>query len=430
MICIQKIWTETDNDCSFLKASIKLDKGDEQKWLDSVKNFQPQLYNRRLPLPIEADGSFTLWYKVPSEYHFSLTTERADAFVVACIYFAMVAGIDIKSDIAVTSCLLFQLNEQLIPLLCNKRTGFKRISVIANSADELHKENKFVGTGISCGVDSFSTIFLGLKESLPKDQKITHLAVFNTGSLNFYGYENIKSLESWREETVRELDYHIVEGRTVASELGLKFIFVDSNIPDLYQGCFLLSHVYRNMSCVLATQKMWTSYHYASAGEGTLFDADLRVAAGSYDIYILPAISTRNLKFYESGFDLYRMEKLNLISKYPVAQRHLNVCSYGHANCGHCTKCTRTLLNLDILGCLDKFNVAFPKMEYYRKNKYKLLTTHVREANKKDIFGYDMKMAAKEKGFKYGFKSDLYHMTYPVRIVRISIIRLLKKIFK
>ena len=427
MIHIKRIWVETIEDSAYLKGAIHLDKGDEQAWLDGIKTFLPDLYNRRLPLPLDQDGNFIMWYKVPKDYSQYLCAERADAFVVACLYFSMAAGIDIISDIPLTSCLLYQLNEQQIPLLCNEKSGFKRVSIHAPVASELEKSAEFVGTGISCGIDSFCTIMLGLKDSLPKDNRLTHLAVFNTGSLNFYGYENISSLETWREETEKELAYHIQQGNIVAHKLGLSFISIDTNIPDLYQGAFLLSHTYRNLSCILATQKMWLTYYYASTGEGVIFKPSLTVDTGLYDVSTISNISLYHLKMYTSAFEVTRMQKLEMIADHPVVQEHLNVCSHGKVNCGRCTKCKRTLLNLDILGKLDDFKHAFPDMAYYKKNRCKLLTTSVREAKRSNLFGYEMKIFAEEHGFKYGWTSDLLHLTYLLRQLRIFIIHLLSK---
>lgn len=424
MIRIEKIWKEQNSDFSYLKAELSFDVGDEKRWLEATRSFQPQLYSRRISLNLD-NHKFVMWYKVPSEYADYLCIERSDAFVVACIYFAMVAGLDIQSDVPITSCLKYQLNEQIIPLLCNERSGFKRIGIQCDTAGDLEQSLKCVGTGISCGVDSFSTILMGLKNTLPEGNKITHLAVFNTGSLNFYGYETIKSLETWREETEKELDYHVRTGKKVADELGLKFISVDTNIPDLYQGCFLLSHTYRNMSCILATQKMWGCYYYASAGEG-LFSADIRNDSGAYDAFILPNISLHNLKFYVSGFELLRMDKIKMIADNIVVQKYLNVCSYGKENCGRCTKCKRTMLNLDLIGKLDNFRIAFPDMSYYKKYRWKFFTTDIREAKANDYFGFEMRQYAKHNNISFGWKSDLLHLTYPLRRIRVWIFNLLR----
>lgn len=425
MIKIHKIWKEQNSDFSYLKAELSFDVGDEDKWLESVCLFQPILYGRRLSMDLD-NQKFVMWYKVPIEYTEYLCCERSDAFVVACLYFAMVAGINIQSEVPITSCLKYQLNEQIIPLLCNERSGFNRISILCETADDIAHLQNFAGTGISCGVDSFSTILMGLKENLPEENKITHLAIFNTGSLNFYGYENIQTLEMWREETEKELDYHIEIGKKVADELGLKFISIDTNIPDLYQGCFLLSHTYRNMSCILATQKMWGCYYYASAGEG-LFSADLRKGTGGYDAFILPNISLHNLKFYVSGFELLRMDKIKMIASNQVVQKYLNVCSYGKENCGKCTKCRRTMLNLDLIGSLDDFKQAFPDMSHYRKYRWKYITTDVREAKTSDCFGFEMRRYAKDNNISFGWKSNLLHLTYPLRRIRVWIINLLHR---
>lgn len=426
MIHIRKIWTECNGENAFLKASIILPDSDEESWLKNICEYETIMKNRRLPIEKGQDGEFILWYRVDKKYLDALCYERCDAFVVACLYFAMVAGIDIKSDVPITSRLLYQLNEQLIPIYCNANSGYKRIKVIAEPMHEIEKINAYVGTGISCGVDSFASITDHLKDSIQSDFKLTHLAVFNTGSLNYKGYENIKSLSAWWEEAEKQFDYHVEQGTKVAKELGLDFIGVDSNIPDLYQGAFGLSDTYRNNSCILATQKMWSSYYYASTGEGHVYITSLQHLCGFGDISILPNLSLDHLKFYSHGVNWGRLDKIRIIADNPTAIKYLNVCSNGHENCGKCPKCIRTFLNLDLLGLLDKFAPAFSDMDYYKKNRWKFIT-YMRESRPSNRFGYEMRIYAQKNHFNYGWKSNLFHLTLPLRKLYIGLAQLIKK---
>lgn len=424
MIQVKKIWKEIEGEYAWLKASVIITDNDEEKWLKSVCGFDKSMKNRRQPIAKSQGNEFVMWYKVEKRYADSLCFERCDAFVVACLYFAMVAGIDIQSDIPITSRLLYQLNEQLIPIYCNEDSGFKPIRVIAEPASEVEKLYSYVGTGISCGVDSFAAIVDHLRDCVPSDHRVTHLAVFNTGSLNYKGYEHIQSLKLWWEETERQFEYHCNQGKTVAKELGLDFFGVNTNIPDLYQGSFGQSDTYRNNSCILATQKMWSNYYYASTGEGHVYITDLRKLCGFGDISILPNLSLNTLTFYSHGVNWGRLQKIKTIANNPVAIKYLNVCSDGLENCGKCAKCIRTFMNLELLGLLDSFKPAFPEMNFYKKYRWKYLT-YMRESTPADRFGYEMRQYAKKIHFKYGWRSDLFHCLLPLRKLRVFIIKTL-----
>ena len=67
MIRIEKIWKEQNSDFSYLKAELSFDVGDEKRWLEATRSFQPQLYSRRISLNLD-NHKFVMWYKVPSEY--------------------------------------------------------------------------------------------------------------------------------------------------------------------------------------------------------------------------------------------------------------------------------------------------------------------------------------------------------------------------
>ena len=425
MITINKIWKEEDEKYAYLKSSINIPNSVIDMWLKSLEHIQPQIVKNRIPLPLDKDGAFVIWYKVQKEYSYGLCTERADAIIVAILYFAMVAGVDIESKIPVTTQLLYQLNHQIIPVYCNEHNRKNTIKIIAENKDEVLKLDKFVGTGVSCGVDSFHAILSNLSTSI-KDNRLTHLAVFNTGSFNFFGYENIKSLDSWRQETEKEFKYHEELGRIVATNLGLSFLSVDTNIPDLYQGCFLLSHTLRNNSCILALQKIWSSYYYASTGEGPLFDAKLNKDSGLADLLLLPNISLPNLHFYSVGFAEYRTQKLEIIVDNSVVKKHLNVCSWGHNNCGRCAKCIRTLIALDLMNKLEDYRNTFDDIDYYKKRRIKFLT-NVRESSKNDVFFQDLNNYRKCIGLEYSLLENLYHYTYPLRLIRRFIFRVFKR---
>ncbi len=422
MIEIGKIAVEHHEGQSRLVAAVRVPQDAIRVWQQRAARLDAHMKDRYRSEYLDAESRFRLWFEVEEAYADALCPERSDAFLTAILYFAMVSGEDIRCAAPVTDKLLYQIREYVIPSLCDESKGYRRISVEAEPAPEAEKVAAFVGTGISCGVDSFSTVLLHTKEKLPEAFRLTHLTLFNTGSLNFSGYAKDKPLKKWREETKKEFEERIALGKKVAQELGLKFLAVDTNIPDLYQGCFSFSHTFRNLSAVLATQKTWGSYYYASAGEGNLNRVGLTQDSSFYDPLNLMALSLRSLYFYSGGAPYTRLQKMELIADEPVVQKYLNVCSFHTTNCGRCEKCVRTLSALDLLGKREAFRSAFPDMTYYESNKYKIMA-NIAEAREDDFFRYEMKQYMERHGIRLSAKSKRYHCLLPLRKVR----RLIRK---
>lgn len=418
MIQIKHIWIEKKQGKARLAADIIVPPKAMDAWIFKCPDSgMKSRYHRDFA---DKSGNFTLWYEVDESNADSLCPERADAFVVACLYYAMVTGEDIQCKVPVTERLLYQLNEYIVPSLCQPTNEYKRIHVMAEPVRQINPLAHYVGTGVSCGVDSFSSIVMNMKESVPQSYRLTHLTLFNTGSMNFAGYSAKKNLEEWNRETDAEFEERVTHGKKVASELGLDFIAVNTNIADLYQGCFLYSHTFRNCSVVLALQKMWKAYYYASAGEPIQTNAGLTRDNGEYDLLALSGISLDNLTFYSSCLPYQRMEKIALIADNPVVQKYLNVCSFETKNCGRCEKCLRTITALDLMGKLGKFTNSFADLTYYKKNKWKLQAV-IMEATPDKPFLFDQRQYMERNNIHLQGKSLCYHYLLPLRKIWIKL---------
>ena len=74
-----------------------------------------------------------------------------------------------------------------------------------------------------------------------------------------------------------------------------------------------------------------------------------------------PLYSTSRTHIITDGDGIGRIEKVEYISDHDIALEELHVCIRGkdgsgqdEVNCSHCEKCYRTMLALDVVGCLDK----------------------------------------------------------------------------
>ena len=212
--------------------------------------------------------------------------------------------------------------------------------------------------------------------------------------------------------------YSVSEALKMADELGLSFVPVNSNISSLYQGAFLQSHAYRNCSAVLALEKLFGHYYYASAGESEKLWTGLENDA-SDNVWFF---STETVRFYMGSRERTRIEKLEFLSGYEVAKKYLHVCSNESYNCGKCGKCFRTLLILELIGKLDQFIPAFESIDFYKKKKWKKFVW-ILDKRQEDQFAADMYAYMKKNNMHIPAIARIYHYTLPVR-------RMIKKVIK
>lgn len=302
-----------------------------------------------------------VWFEVDKEYGKYLCTERSDAYVIGLLNYALRNNEDIVCEIPVTEELLYNINTILIPSLVKYAKSFKKIKVKAKSAPALMTGNA-IGTGCSCGVDSFSSIVRHIKSNY-SSLDVTHLCLNNVGAFN-------ECYEDYGPEEVKKERYKIT--KEVAKELNLELIETDSNFAsDIYQD-HSKTHTYSSTFAIYMLQKFWKVYYYASSGYDfnyfTLENNDEH-DAGIYELLSLQCFSIEGLKIYSDCGEMTRNEKLASIVDFPVAQKYLHVCLKQPTNCSkYCSKCKRTLVGLDALGKLDDFNQVFD-IEYYKNNK-------------------------------------------------------------
>lgn len=325
----------------------------------------------RLTIDIEeGEVNHLLWYEIPIAFVDYITTEVADTFVVAYLLYAMQRGYDIVPELPLSSHLLATVNEYLIPFLGRINKELYPISVVAEEYTGTF-DGKHCGTGISCGVDSLSTvIYHGIEENV-KSRKIDTLTLLNTG---YYGHDEGNSTH---------YQTYISQSENFCKEFGYNFLTVDSNISNLTRYDFLSSHTYLTCSTILLFQKYFHTYYYASGYPVFNFEPNFKDPA-YYDTFLLNCISTASLDFVSSCSIFSRIEKTKLIAAHPGVMNHLYVCLSGDAthNCAKCEKCVRTMLALEAIGHQDVIADVFDA-EIYRKNRIRYLSYMLRKRKTK-----------------------------------------------
>ena len=327
---------------------------------------QPKIINvdenhSRLSCDIYIDNDLhNVWFEVEKEYEQYLCTERSDAFVIGLLSWAMRLNHNIECVAPVTDELLYNIRTYVIPSLTKYGKTLHDIKIKANMAPALETAGG-VGTGCSCGVDSFHSILSNYNSEYP-NCKLTHLCLNNVGSFGLKDNENIEStLINTRRNVARE----------IADKLGLKVVVTNSNFADAFIQDHLMTHTYSSSFAIYCLQKLWKTYFYSSAGiDFTYFqlpDNDKYDSAHT-ELLLLNSFSHENLRLYSEGGAKTRLEKTEFIANNELAQEYLHVCLQKIHNCGKCPKCVRTMNSLYALGKLDNFSKVF-NVDYYKKHK-------------------------------------------------------------
>ena len=308
------------------------------------------------------------FYEVDSKYEEYLTPERADAFLLMVLEYAMTKSLDIECKAPVTEQLYYQLTKYFIPILSMNRKLYNNIDIIANVADEImpvELDGEFVnGTGISGGVDSFYAILSCLNKYTEK-HKLTHLVFTNNGSLSpNFDYE----------ESVNYFNLKCKEFKSLTEELNLEFLSVNTNMLELYselKGMYAINAgAVKTISIIYSLKKFFHYYWFASSFDYSKFHFS-EIGEGYYDLFTLNMLSISGLIFYSPGAEVpTRIEKTKYIANNKVVQKYLTICS--NNNCGICNKCVRTLTALYLMDKLDDFSAVY-NIEHYKKHMTMLL---------------------------------------------------------
>jgi len=267
----------------------------------------------------------------------------------------MSKGYDLVTDCSISEQLHYQINHILIPSFA-KYLYNNKINVITNATPVTIDKGFAVGTGLSSGVDSFHAIYCNSNSNI-KSYNITHLTFFNVGS---HG-------DGRDEKTMKMYKKRLNHVKKLAAELNYDLIVVDSNISDIVKVSFVKSHTFRSFSAVLALQKLFKVYYYASGYPLDKFTVSQDSTVAAYDLLNVHGLSTENTSFYSAGIEQSRIEKVSEISHFEPTYKYLNVCTRGERNCGECEKCIRTQLELYSLNKLDLYKDVFDLKKFNKR---------------------------------------------------------------
>lgn len=350
----------------------------------------------------ETIKSSDLWFETKSEYYDFLCEELIDGVAIIMLSYAMRGGYDIVSEIPISEELYYNLAYHVIPQLCSYN---KDVHPTCIKAPVVHNDfkPKAVAAGMSCGVDSFCTLFEYTEECKLENYKLTHLTYFENGAHHVAKGNDFNKMKqvfneqlAVSEKFCKEYNFELITMWSNVNEFLSKFFWMEP---------FELTHTYRNIGMAMLIQKLIRTYYYSSALNIDDFTPDLRNDSAYYEKYMIPHIRTGAFFPFSSNKAMTRLEKTVYISDFEASHKYLNVCFMSGHNCGKCKKCIRTLTTLDVIGKLEKYSEAFD-IDYYKKNKNWYYTSLCYRKGD-DIFADEILKYAKSKNITIPLKCKI-----------------------
>lgn len=336
----------------------------------------------------------TIWLAVKDEDAHMLANDVYDAFLLVPLYI----GMYYKQDLHIHGCISKRLYKNVMNylqrILCDFSDDLSRIDVQVDGFKIADGEQNITGAGLSCGIDSLSTVYDRYVKEDDPDYRINALFFFNTGWHGDYYHEGTMKLCMDR--------YNM--NKPAADELGLPFHMVDSNFHaftfSVYPQSIGRIGYLSNYSCVLglgrAMKKYYTSncfsYNQILTVGAQFHNGDFAEFSESYSV---PLIQTEKTEIIIDGCQYTRTQKTEKLADWDIAQKYLNVCevktyypSYNadnHAhNCSKCVKCLRTLIAIEAMNKLNDFAGVFD-IDTYRKHSFRYKCEVVLHRKKKSI---------------------------------------------
>jgi len=286
-----------------------------------------------------------LWYRVPACYTSGLTTQ-SDPFLVASLLAGMYYGENIQVRGTISPRLAYHLDEYQFLLNFRKPDVVHPVSIQYEHLASMEGTPTAVGTTFSGGVDSLFTVW----SHLPQNQSDPNFQV--THGIFVRGFDILH----------REIDNYrqlFNQYTKQANKIGVELIELDTNIFSVTHQRVNSSYFFGPLviSTGLALSGLFQRFYIPSSWDYY----NLQHISHASDPLIDGFLSTDTLDLIHHGSSFRRIEKVEKIADWELAQKLLWVCLNAKFeettwNCSRCEKCVRTMIPLYALGVLDKYN--------------------------------------------------------------------------
>ena len=372
MITIGRPYITKDEKRAYLRAKVNISLDTAKRYLEKTSKLVNCAWLTAVDYPpkIWNDPDNNLWFSVPKEYIGYLCEERSNAFVIALLWYAMLTESDICFEAPMSKKLYDGLTQKLIPAIM--KDVKTRISLKGPVTSDVVVGEQGVVCGMSCGVDSLYTLHIYNSDSTPTNMKLTHLIYCELD----YIFPNVMPPYGIDEIFLKEeqIDSIIVKGAaTIADRHHMPLLHFHSNLDrDFCRGGMIYSGMYRYLACVLALEKLFSTYIVSSSGNGKqVEEASIISPTQNYEDLICESLDTEKLRYMISDHTT-RTDKIRAIADDADFSDFASICysiDNGALNCGECYGCMKTIIPLDILGKLDQFGKIFDIAKYYANRK-------------------------------------------------------------
>lgn len=312
---------------------------------------------------VENEVKTSLWVKVEPQFEKYLCKDRADGFFIICLYKAIKEGYNLVSNVPVSERIYYQATSFMNRTYADTFSKHP-VQIDVPFTKEVLPCEGAVGTGISMGVDSLYTVatHCPFNPQCPPSYYVTHLVLMNAGAF-------ISSRETGDESFVKTSE----KAKEFCDRYGYSFVSIDTNIVEFIPYWQMEWHGIVNGSIILTLQKLFSTYYSSSSYKFSEFrfnPADLSQA----ELFNLMILSTDNTKFYSTGGDVLRIDKVRLLSQWEPSYDFLQVCAFYSHNCSEpdCQKCGRTMVEIDVFNALDNYAKSFD-VERYKGNPHEYI---------------------------------------------------------
>ena len=275
-------------------------------------------------------------------------TENAETILAISILPCLSVHSNMKLNREVSRQLLNSTNK-IMDIYHAWNPSFHRIDL--ENAIPVEKDNPTenrIGVFFSGGVDSFYTL-------LRNRDQITDIIFVHGFDLRLDEIGKREKASSMVRDVGAQLGKNVIEIETNLREFLDHFV----NWPLLGHGPALISagHLLAPFFKKIFISAGDTYAHIVPQGSHVLLD---------------PLWSSDSLEFVHYGMEASRVDKVEFISSFNVALQWLRVCSgktNGAYNCSECIKCLRTMINLYVLGLLNKCKTLNSELDVSKINK-------------------------------------------------------------
>jgi hypothetical protein len=264
-----------------------------------------------------------------------ILTENMEAFLALALLPSMKEGGALVAEGKASQRFLDALHT-ILDIYCSWDAGLRRVEIrdVVPVMRDGPKEHR-VGTFFTGGVDSFYTF-------LKHRDEITDLIFVHGFDVSLENY----SLRRRASEMIHK----------IGSSFGKRVIEVETNLRSFLDSYFRLSWGTLTFGIGLVSVG-----HLLSRSFKRIYIPGSHTYAGLFPWGSHPLLdplwSTETLEFVHDGCEAKRIDKVALLSGYDIALQSLRVCffnSKGAYNCGECEKCLRTMINLYVVGALNR----------------------------------------------------------------------------